>query len=506
MLMMLWVKKKTVVVTSDPLVLIVEKIKVSKRKEKVIFSSDSEGSDADDFSELKKINALLAKAFNRRKFYSKPTNNNLRTSSASQIADKKQEYVKSDDKKFEKKDDEKKRDMSKVKCLNCKKEGHFAKDCKKAKVKDYEYYETKMLLAKKDKDEQVLLAEDHAWMESSIVSYQEINENMVFMAKIKKVISYSEASTSSADNKILEESYYLSKSESKSDFETSEYYDNTTTYEKAMYGLHQAPKAWYGTLSKYLLDNGFQREKRREGFTQKNAPNMEGWIKREDLLVRDTMKDSDKSADKGSDSTNAMANVLGTLGATNILDIGGLRLVFTTAILSVATASTIVSPTVATASRSFPTTVIFTTARKMTEPEQPSKEKVLEQMSAQLARDLEAKSNEIVAKYLSEYEQAEAGLSHDEKVKLIDELLMYQRNLDQIKKYQAQQNKPAIKTKRRDFYMSILRSNTGWKAKDFKGMTFEQIEEKFIIVWEKMQDFVPMNSKLESKRLKRPGI
>nr|GEV70951.1 putative ribonuclease H-like domain-containing protein [Tanacetum cinerariifolium] len=28
---------------------------------------------------------------------------------------------------------------------------------------------------------------------------------------------------------------------------------------KAMYGLHQAPRAWYGTLSKYLLDNGFPR-------------------------------------------------------------------------------------------------------------------------------------------------------------------------------------------------------------------------------------------------------
>nr|GFA91675.1 putative ribonuclease H-like domain-containing protein [Tanacetum cinerariifolium] len=28
--------------------------------------------------------------------------------------------------------------------------------------------------------------------------------------------------------------------------------------EKAMYGLHQAPTAWYGTLSKYLLSNGFQ--------------------------------------------------------------------------------------------------------------------------------------------------------------------------------------------------------------------------------------------------------
>nr|GEV57720.1 retrovirus-related Pol polyprotein from transposon TNT 1-94 [Tanacetum cinerariifolium] len=148
--------------------------------------------------------APLLETFNRRKFYSKPTNNNLRTSSTSQSANKKQEFVKSDDKKVKKKDDEKKRDMSKVKCYNCKKEGHFTKDCKKAKVKDYEYYKTKMLLAKKDKDEQVLLAKDHAWMESSSDSDQEINENMVFMAQIEKVLSDSEASSSSADDKIYE--------------------------------------------------------------------------------------------------------------------------------------------------------------------------------------------------------------------------------------------------------------------------------------------------------------
>nr|GFD35005.1 hypothetical protein [Tanacetum cinerariifolium] len=140
---------------------------VSTSKEKVVVSLDSEGSEADDFSELKKITALLAKAFNRRKFYSKPTNSNLRTSSSSQSANKKQEFIKTDDKKVEKKDDEKKRDMSRVKCYKCKKKGHFAKDCKKEKVKDYEYYKTKMLLAKKDKDKQVLLAEDQAWMESS---------------------------------------------------------------------------------------------------------------------------------------------------------------------------------------------------------------------------------------------------------------------------------------------------------------------------------------------------
>nr|GEU29556.1 hypothetical protein [Tanacetum cinerariifolium] len=439
-------------------------------------------------------------------------------------------------------------------------------------------------------------------------------------------------------------------------FQDHEFPHRVYKVEKAMYGLHQAPKAWYGTLSKYLLDNGFQRdirsvktpmdrenpwgkdgtskdaelhlyrsmigllmyltasrpnfmfavcacarhqvtpkechlhavkrildsdyggsnqdrksttggcqflerrliswqckkqtivatsitkaeyvaaasgcgqvlwiqnqlrdygvktlednEKRREGFSQKDAPNSRGMDQGEDLLVGATVKDSDKSADKRSDSTDDMANVLGTLGAANILASRGLRLIFTTA-------SAVVSPAVATASRSFPTAAIFTTASvatpntrvtrssrevvikssslifinipsiskkdkgkgKMTEPEQPSKEKVLEQMSAQLARDLEAKCNKMVAKYLSEYEQAKAGLSHDEKVELIDELLMYQRHLAQINKYQAQQNKPTTKTERRNFYMSILRSNAGWKVKDFKGMTFEHIEEKFI--------------------------
>nr|GEX15777.1 hypothetical protein [Tanacetum cinerariifolium] len=190
--------------------LVAEKIKVSKRKEKVVVSSDSERRGADDFSELKKTTALLAKAFNQKKFYSKPTNNNLRTSSTSQSANKKQEFVKSDDKKV--------------------KEGHFAKDCKKAKVKDYNCYKTKMLLAKKDSDEQVLLVEDQAWMESNSDSDQEINANMVFMAQIKKVLSESDESSSSAEETIAEVAYYTSESESESEFETSEYYDNYTNY------------------------------------------------------------------------------------------------------------------------------------------------------------------------------------------------------------------------------------------------------------------------------------
>nr|GEW38427.1 ribonuclease H-like domain-containing protein [Tanacetum cinerariifolium] len=142
-------KKKAIVVTSDPLALVTEKI-----------------------NDLKKITALLAKSFNRKKYYAKRTNNNLRTSSSSSLANKKPEYVKS----VEKKEDKKKRDMSK----------------------------TKMLLAKKDSDKQVLLAEDQAWLESSSDSDQKINANMVFMAQIEKVLSYSDESSSSAKETIAE--------------------------------------------------------------------------------------------------------------------------------------------------------------------------------------------------------------------------------------------------------------------------------------------------------------
>ncbi|GJW65909.1 hypothetical protein Tco_0117793 [Tanacetum coccineum] len=76
-------KKKAIVVTSDPLVLVDEKTKVSKRKEKVVVQSEYEESDEEDISDLKKITALLAKDFYRKKYYAKPRNNNLRTSSAS---------------------------------------------------------------------------------------------------------------------------------------------------------------------------------------------------------------------------------------------------------------------------------------------------------------------------------------------------------------------------------------------------------------------------------------
>ncbi|GJT31161.1 ribonuclease H-like domain-containing protein [Tanacetum coccineum] len=42
-------------------------------------------------------------------------------------------------------------------------------------------------------------------------------------------------------------------------FEDPDFPDRVYNVEKALYGLHQAPRAWYETLLIYLLDNGFQR-------------------------------------------------------------------------------------------------------------------------------------------------------------------------------------------------------------------------------------------------------
>ncbi|GKD09226.1 putative ribonuclease H-like domain-containing protein, partial [Tanacetum coccineum] len=42
-------------------------------------------------------------------------------------------------------------------------------------------------------------------------------------------------------------------------FEDPEFPDRVYKVEKALYGLHQAPRAWYETLSTYLLENRFQR-------------------------------------------------------------------------------------------------------------------------------------------------------------------------------------------------------------------------------------------------------
>nr|GEY55326.1 reverse transcriptase domain-containing protein [Tanacetum cinerariifolium] len=70
----------------------------------------------------------------------------------------------------------------------------------------------------------------------------------------------------------------------------------------------------------------------------------------------------------------------------------------------------------------------------------------------------------------------------------------------------GQQRKPWTKKQKRDYYMAVIRSNLGWKVKDFRGMTFEEVEAKFNSVWKQIEDFIPMGSKEEVERIKRKGL
>nr|GFA20260.1 hypothetical protein [Tanacetum cinerariifolium] len=212
----------------------------------------------------------------------------------------------------------------------------------------------------------------------------------------------------------------------------------------------------------------------------------------EDAPITGRIKDlrddlgADKSTELGSNDTEEMVNVLSSMEAANILISGG-------AAASVSSANVLLAAGVPTVSGSFPTvSAIFTTATREMKEEFAREN---QRLSEQLARDSEIarlhveeelkmmiegldRNNEVIAKHLRDYEQAEADLSVKEKL----ELVKYQDHRAKILKYQAQQSKPLLKNEQREFYMSVLRSHAGWKTKHFRGMTLEQIKEKLIPV------------------------
>nr|GEW92497.1 hypothetical protein [Tanacetum cinerariifolium] len=202
------------------------------------------------------------------------------------------------------------------------------------------------------------------------------------------------------------------------------------------------------------------------------------------------LDEGEEAAKRVSDDIEEMETVLTSMDAASILTSGGVQVVPTTA--EVATA---------------------TVAREL--EEQMARED--QRMSEQITRDAEVarlhaeeelqmminsldRSNETVVKYLQDYEQILEDLSIGERIELISDLVKYQENYAQVLKYQTLQRKPRSKKQKKDHYMAIIKDHAGWKTKDFKGMSFEQIEAKFNTVWKQIDDFIPMGSKKEAKR------
>ncbi|GJZ47377.1 putative ribonuclease H-like domain-containing protein, partial [Tanacetum coccineum] len=76
--------------------------------------------------------------------------------------------------------------------------------------------------------------------------YASLKDFVVYQMDVKSAFLYGK----------IEEEVYVCQPPG---FEDLEFPDRVYKVEKASYGLHQAPRAWYETLSTYLFDNGFQR-------------------------------------------------------------------------------------------------------------------------------------------------------------------------------------------------------------------------------------------------------
>ncbi|GJX85777.1 putative ribonuclease H-like domain-containing protein [Tanacetum coccineum] len=80
------------------------------------------------------------------------------------------------------------------------------------------------------------------------LSYTSFKDFVVYQMDIKSAFLYGK----------IEEEVYVCQPPG---FEDPDFPDRVYKVEKELYGLHQAPRAWYETLSTYLLDNGFPRGK-----------------------------------------------------------------------------------------------------------------------------------------------------------------------------------------------------------------------------------------------------
>nr|GEV58214.1 putative ribonuclease H-like domain-containing protein [Tanacetum cinerariifolium] len=277
----------------------------------------------------------------------------------------------------------------------------------------------------------------------------------------------------------------------------------------------------------YPIDSGFEADQDRANIAKSStlpydsAPRVTSPAADEGRAGNPQMKGA--ATERVSDDTEEMETVLTSMDVAIVLS-GGVAEV-PTGSGSIPTAGPPVAE-VPTGSDVLPTAgLIFATATVVTpytrrkgketilESETLKKKKVQEQLDIQMARQLEEemerenqRMSEQIARDAEEYKQFAKDLSIGERVELINDPIKYQENYAQILKYQTQQRKPWSKKQKRDYYMAFIKSNLGWKVKDFRGMTFEEIEAKFTTVWKQIEKFIPMGLKEEAERFKRKGI
>nr|GEW51544.1 hypothetical protein [Tanacetum cinerariifolium] len=143
-------------------------------------------------------------------------------------------------------------------------------------------------------------------------------------------------------------------------------------------------------------------------------------------------------------------------------------------------------------------------------------EAAAERMNIQMARQLEEemerdaqRMNEQIARdteIARIYAKKELQIMIDRLDSSNETVAKYQDNYAKVYKFQTQQRKPWSKKQKRNYYMAVIKNNLCWKVKEFRGMTFEEIEAKFTTVWKQLKYCIPIGSKEEAERFKRKGI
>nr|GFB72767.1 hypothetical protein [Tanacetum cinerariifolium] len=188
--------------------------------------------------------------------------------------------------------------------------------------------------------------------------------------------------------------------------------------------------------------------------------------------------EGEAAAERISNDSEEIARVLTSMDAATVLA-GGIDVPTGSGFIPIAGPPITV---ISTGSEVSPTASPIVTRRKgkevMVESDTLKKKKLQEQIDAQVARELE-------------------GQQEKEDMRMNEQI---------ARDAESQQRRPMTKKQKREYYMAVIKSNLGWRFKDFKGMTFEEIEAKFAEVWKQVEDFIPMGSKEESERLKRKGL